>query len=159
MEIEERIVQLLDGNLTEEDRKELESLIEKSPELKSDKALYEQIIAALNVRGEKLLRSELDGYLSDHLSGSRPAGKVIRMRQWFYIGGIAASLGLLAIFFYQGNQQVDPLQPIQFNNYEAPVRADSGSYQLVSPGARVDSPDAVVDSVKLDLMNEDVDEQ
>lgn len=142
MKIEEQIIRLLENDLSANDRAGLEKLLEENPELKKERALYEQIILAIREKGEAELRIDLDGYLKEYIEG-KERKKLIPFNKYIFYGGIAASLSLIMLFFYQtkNNADITNETPMMFEINEAPVHADSATLER-------DSLQNVSDSLK-----------
>lgn len=137
MEPEERIIQLLDGELGEAEMAELEQLISQNPELKEQKELYEQIILAIQNSGEQSLRKELDGYLRDHLNGNG-ASKPSPFKKYLFFGGVAACLALAVVFYGTGDKTTDDIPP-NWQINEIPTPIDSATIQKDSLQNQLDS--------------------
>lgn len=138
MDVEEKIIQLLDGELDDQSVLELENIMADNPALVQKKELYQQIILAIQRRGDLELRKELDGILEGHLDQQNDS-KIVPFKKYVFYGGIAASFLLILSFYFLADSGDGPMH-LQFN--EAPIHADSATYQM-------DSLQNIGDSVNL----------
>lgn len=131
MEMNERIVRLLDGELSADEVRELEEQIKLHPELELDKDHYQQIMLAIREKSEQDLRGLLDGYLEEykanyHDEGYRPFNK------YLFLGGVAASLAIVMLFFYTSKEQSPVQLPSHIDKEHSPIQASADSMSIDS---------------------------
>ena len=130
--IEQKLIELLDGELDEASRKSILDMLEKNPELRENKIMYEKIISAIQFQGEKDLRIDLAHYLNEQVGiENNKTGKSKNLRL-YYLTGIAASV-LLLIGFYFSFLNVDSGNgPMNLEMNKAPVNAQIDSLNIDS---------------------------
>ena len=129
MDIQENLIRLSEGDLSEDERVELMKVLENDPGLQREKGLYDKVIKAIKITGNKDLRKELDDYLEDHLNAKQ--GQVISMKRIYYLSGMAAAV--LAGVFYLNIYNVSTDDGVlKLNNNIAPIHADSATFNADS---------------------------
>ena len=122
-----RLIQYLDGELDSSEKDALESQLKDDKALRQELERLQQIKTAINISGEKALKSELDQYLKDYKDEEQEDDGEDNSspRIWYAITALAATVILLALFNPFKSEDSIPLQP-QID--QAPIRADSTTY-------------------------------
>lgn len=109
--------------MNEEEKKIIDQLDEDSNATVSEEGQeYREIMKGIQAHGERELRSELDGFLDEHLKGQKSYKKY-----WISLA-VAASVALVIVALNWSSQE-QPENPMQLQFNQIPVKADSAVFQ------------------------------
>lgn len=141
----ERLDQYATGSMSDPERAAFELELKENPELREALALYRESEAVIEQSIENNLRQQFQSWAAaDHttqpIATGKPEAKVISLRTVVTRWAVAASVLLVAGFFYlyQSSQNLSD-QSLFAANYEAPedgpVRGDAAPVDPISQGA------------------------
>ncbi|MDZ4705903.1 MAG: hypothetical protein SH848_18395 [Saprospiraceae bacterium] len=141
----ERLDQYAAGSMTDPERAAFEVELQENPELREALALYRESEAVIEQSIENNLRLQFQSWAEEDrtaqpVATGRPEGKVISLRTVVTRWAVAASVLLVAGFFflYQNSQSLSDTA-LYAANYEVPdgslLRGDTASEDPISQGA------------------------
>jgi len=120
-DMEQQIIDLLDGNLSTTEQTQVEALIQDDQLWQRTYHDYQKAIKTVKFAAEGQLRKELDAYLDQHLSHSKPS-----INKYLIYAGIAAVFLIAALVI--GLFKTENKEPIRLQIEETPVHADSAQF-------------------------------